>query len=129
MNRNISVARPIMYPACCISCGTVENSGRWFVDLGFNIDERFDAMPDGVVYLCSECVRNFIKDLMRIVEEQDGGLARVRLEGNRTDPIFDEYREVLNGIELAVNERNSDVSETEQHTDSFAAGRFGGISN
>jgi len=121
----MKVCQPIMYPACCINCGTVENSGRWFVDLGFNIDERFDAMPDGVVYLCQICVKNFIKDLMKIVEEQEMGLDYVQFGGNRTNPVFDEYREVLDRSESSVDTSEPGISTAKVSSSSLSA-TFGG---
>jgi hypothetical protein len=125
MARGITVAKPRMFPACCISCGTIELSGRWFVDLGIDIDEKFDAMPDGVVYLCSVCVKEHIRILMQIVEEQEMGLDRVRFDRNRTDPLFDEYREILDGIESAADSDDSDDSETEKRPSGLSA-TFGG---
>lgn len=131
MNRKMTVAQPVMYPACCLNCGAVQNSGRWFVDLGFDIDERFDAMPDGVVYLCSECVKNFITQLMEIVEEKEMGLDYVAFGGTKSYPVFDEHREVLNRSESKTDGNDSDTSEPEHHEHpfNFAPARFGGLSN
>ena len=120
--RRIQVQEPVMYPSCCVNCGAVQNSGRWFVDLGFDIDNRFDALPEGVVYLCEICVRNFIRELMTVVEKQEMGLDYVRFRGNQSDPVFNEYRQQLDGIEQGTDSNGTDVGVSK----SILTATFGG---
>lgn len=124
-HRKMQVLPPVGYPHCCVLCGAVENSGRWFVDLGFDIDHRFDAMPDGAVYFCSECARDFVQRLMTIIEQQEMGLDYVRFGGNRTDPVFDEYRQSIDAIEQHSDEHESN-SDDEVNSTPILTATFGG---
>ena len=106
-HREVIVTAPIQHPSCCVSCGAVENSGRFFVDLGFDINFLYDALPDGTVYLCSECMMTYVRKFMEIIEEQARTLEDVTFGGTRTNPIFDGYRETVDRYEYAVNEYDS----------------------
>lgn len=106
--RNCIATKPHLYPACCVCCGAVELSGRYFVDLGFDIDHMYDAMPDGAVYMCEICLRNYVREFMDIIEEQDRTLEDVSFGRPRTDPVFDGYRETLDRIEQRTEQDGSD---------------------
>lgn len=121
--RNVTVSKPHLFPACCVNCGAVELSGRWFVDLGFEINHLYDAFPDGAVYMCEICVREYVRKFMDIIEEQTRGLEDLSFGRPRTDPVFDGYRETLDAIEQRTVENGSD-SESKQD-DTFSAS-FGG---
>jgi hypothetical protein len=122
--RIVQIARPTIYPACCIGCAAVENSDRtFFVDLGFDISHMFDARPEGLVYMCDVCLREYVKAFMNIIEEQARTLKDVTLGGPRTDPIFDGYRETIDSIERRVDENGSD---SDAQAESSLTASFGG---
>lgn len=120
-HREITVTQPTFHPSCCVSCGAVENTGKaFFIDLGFDINFLYDALPDGTVYLCSECMLTYVRKFMEIIEEQARTLEDVTFGGTRTDPIFDGYRETIDAYERAVESHdNSSQSEPSALTASF----------
>ena len=96
-----------MFPHACINCGAVGISQRqFFVDLGFEINHLYDAFPDGAVYMCNVCVREYIDIFMKIIEEQAETLGDITFGERRTDPVFDGYREKLSSIEHRIEQDN-----------------------
>ena len=120
--RPVQVSKPHLFPACCVNCGAVEISGRWFVDLGFEINHLYDAFPDGAVYMCEVCLREYVRIFMKIIEEQERILGDVTFGRPRTDPVFDGYREKLDSFQSGLD---SATTSSEQDSPTLTAS-FGG---
>lgn len=106
--RPVIVSKPHLFPACCVNCGAVENSGRrYFVDLGFEINHMYDAFPDGAVYMCDICVHEYVRKFMQIIEEQAVTLGDLNFGPGRTNPFFDRHRELLDEVEQRTDENSS----------------------
>ena len=122
--RKVQVVRPVIYPACCVSCFAVENSGRlFFVDLGFDISHLFDAQPEGVVYLCNICMVDYLKTFMEIIEERERTLGDISFGGPRTNSVFDGYRATIDSIQHGTESNSNDV---EPLSESNLTANFGG---
>lgn len=46
---------PVYPPYCCIVCGVGGRNRKWFADLNLAIDNYFNPVNDGAIYVCNEC--------------------------------------------------------------------------
>lgn len=63
---------PQFYPDVCIVCGLGNGGGRkYFIDLGFEINQIFQPLREGSVYLCNECWAGKMEEIQRLVNAWD----------------------------------------------------------
>jgi len=61
---------PPTFPNICICCGLGRCPMRtFFIDLGFDIDNKYKAIYDGAVYLCDVCARDYLEHLTKKIAE------------------------------------------------------------
>ncbi|MBA2350108.1 MAG: hypothetical protein H0V81_17675 [Solirubrobacterales bacterium] len=65
----IILEKPNYPPYVCILCGLGTGSDRkWWVDLQFQLDNHFNPVQDGAIYLCNECYDSLIQDVGNMLE-------------------------------------------------------------
>lgn len=61
---------PLIHPHTCIFCGVGGGPYRlWFVDLGIDINAVYQAVREGSVYVCNECLPGFVDSLLKIIAD------------------------------------------------------------
>jgi hypothetical protein len=60
----IVLLKPNYPPYVCIVCGLGSSKSRkWFVDLQLAIDNYFNPVNDGAVYMCNECWDGLVREV------------------------------------------------------------------
>ncbi len=109
------MGKPIFPPYVCIVCG-MQNERKWFVDLQLQLDNHFNPVLHGAVYMCNMCFDSMVTDTMNQVQKFEGAA----YDGIK--PTYSNESELLE--EASIGETYGDTGGTDERTvrDSSTAG-------
>jgi len=89
----IVLLKPNYPPYVCIVCGLGTRKDRkWFVDLQLAIDNYFNPVNDGAIYLCNECwdglVRSVGHQAYTVMKEEEPWEASLEITYNSEDQLL-----------------------------------------
>lgn len=93
------MAKPTFPPYVCINCG-MQNERKWFVDLQLQLDNHFNPLMHGVVYLCNLCFDSMVQSTMEQAQRFEGDIYTA---GEK--PTYDNQDELLEEVPNGSNGR------------------------
>lgn len=88
----IVMQKPTFPPYVCVDCG-MQDGRLWFVDMQINLDNYFNPVMNGTIYLCNECfdarVIDTTKQVQALIGNYDGMV-----------PTYDNKEDLLEKVNL-----------------------------